>query len=292
MLEQESRFTDLTLMARRDIAAVVINPLSILFPNKPAPTDGFLFGKRLNQDIDHARLTEYRTWLTKVRDIGTKRGIALVFDEVYTGHRLGWVGAQSYFGVQSDISIYGKSFGGGLPVGVVCANHRFGRRINELKPFDLLLARGTFQGHPYLMAAMRAFLLELKKVYQNDGFSRVQKRFAQIADHWNQVFEDREIPLSVSRFESIFSFNFHRSSAYNWLLPYMLRDLGVYVAPIPGLARVPLPLNFSTELAQLALDRILEGAARMKSEGFWTRQPQPEKVDLSLWAKQLLKSNA
>jgi glutamate-1-semialdehyde 2,1-aminomutase len=62
----------------------------------------------------------YAAWLRKLREVCTARGIVLIFDEVFVGFRLAPGGAQDYFGVRADMVTYGKTLGGGLPVGVLC----------------------------------------------------------------------------------------------------------------------------------------------------------------------------
>ncbi len=56
---------------------------------------------------------------------------------------------------------YGKTVGGGFPIGVVCGQHRFMKRFRDDRPADICFARGTFNSHPYVMAAMNEFLLHL-----------------------------------------------------------------------------------------------------------------------------------
>ncbi|KAH1281298.1 hypothetical protein KXX11_004288, partial [Aspergillus fumigatus] len=93
-------------------------------------------------------------------DVGacTERGIVLIFDEVFVGFRLAPGGAQEYFGVKADMVTYGKTLGGGLPVGVVCGKRELMKRFREDRPADICFARGTFNSHPYVMGAMQAFL--------------------------------------------------------------------------------------------------------------------------------------
>ena len=57
---------------------------------------------------------------------------------------------------------YGKTVGGGFPIGVVCGHHRFMKRFRDDRPADICFARGTFNSHPYVMAAMNEFLLHLE----------------------------------------------------------------------------------------------------------------------------------
>ena len=86
----------------------------------------------------------------------------LIFDEVFVGFRLAPGGAQEYFGVRADMVTYGKTLGGGLPVGVVCGRRDLMRRFRDDRPADICFARGTFNSHPYVMGAMQAFLDRLE----------------------------------------------------------------------------------------------------------------------------------
>ena len=56
---------------------------------------------------------------------------------------------------------YGKTVGGGLPVGVLCGKARYMKRFREDRPSDFCFARGTFNSHPYVMGAMYEFLRRL-----------------------------------------------------------------------------------------------------------------------------------
>jgi len=105
------------LRHRKDIACVLINPLQALHPNANAPGDSTLVDSSRHAAYDRAA---YTTWLKALRQVCTERGIVLIFDEVFMGFRLGVGGAQAYFGVQADMVTYGKTLGGGFPVGVVC----------------------------------------------------------------------------------------------------------------------------------------------------------------------------
>ena len=105
------------LRTRRDIACVLVNPLQALHPNAGAPADSSLVdsSRRAHFDKD-----AYADWLRQLRAVCTERNIVLIFDEVFVGFRLAVGGAQEYFGVRADLVTYGKTLGGGLPIGVVC----------------------------------------------------------------------------------------------------------------------------------------------------------------------------
>ena len=138
------------LRTRKDIACVLINPLQALHPNANAPGDsGLIDGVRSAQFNREA----YTRWLQQLRQVCTERGIVLIFDEVFLGFRLAIGGAQEYFGVQADLVTYGKTLGGGYPVGVVCGSAELMKRYRDQRPADITFARGTFKEHPYVMGA-------------------------------------------------------------------------------------------------------------------------------------------
>ncbi len=114
-----------------------------------APSDSSLIDSGRRAHFDRAA---YADWLKQLRAVCTERGIVLIFDEVFVGFRLAPGGAQEYFGVRADLVTYGKTLGGGLPIGVVCGRHDLMKRFRDDRPADICFARGTFNSHPYVMA--------------------------------------------------------------------------------------------------------------------------------------------
>src|SRR3954470_4805799 len=147
------------LRSRRDIACVLVNPVQIMHPNSGAPADSTLVDSTRQAHLDRAA---YSDWLKRLRAVCTERGIVLIFDEIFVGFRLTPGGAQEYFGLQADLVTYGKTLGGGLPVGAVCGRRHLMRRFRDDRPADICFARGTFNSHPYVMAAMNEFLRYLE----------------------------------------------------------------------------------------------------------------------------------
>ena len=143
------------LQTRRDIACVLVNPLQALHPNVNAPSDSSLVDSARAAHFDRKA---YAEWLRQLRRVCTERNIPLIFDEVFVGFRLAMGGAQEYFGVRADLVTYGKTLGGGLPIGAVCGRRELMRRFRDDRPADICFARGTFNSHPYVMGAMNEFL--------------------------------------------------------------------------------------------------------------------------------------
>jgi glutamate-1-semialdehyde 2,1-aminomutase len=147
------------LRHRRDIACVLVNPLQALHPNRGAPADSSLVDGRRVAGFDRVAYTE---WLARLRAVCDQRGIALILDEVFLGFRLAPGGAQQYFHIRADLVTYGKTVAGGLPIGVVAGGSDWMRRFNPQHPADICFARGTFNSHSYVMAAMDEFLRALE----------------------------------------------------------------------------------------------------------------------------------
>src|SRR6202035_3440925 len=144
-LKEMDESTLRVLRSRGDIACVLVNPLQALHPNVGAPSDSTLIDSTRQAHVDRAAYTQ---WLCKLRAVCSERDIALIFDEVFVGFRLAAGGAQEYFGVRADLVTYGKTIGGGLPIGVVCGRKDLMKRFRDDRPADICFARGTFNAHP------------------------------------------------------------------------------------------------------------------------------------------------
>jgi glutamate-1-semialdehyde 2,1-aminomutase len=94
-------------------------------------------------------------FLPRLRDLTSKSGALLVLDEVMTGFRVAYVGAQALYGLSPDLSLFGKVIGGGLPVGAYG-----GRRglMEQIAPSGPVYQAGTLSGSPLAMAAGCAVL--------------------------------------------------------------------------------------------------------------------------------------
>ena len=163
------------LRKRHDIACVLVNPLQALHPNANAPSDSTLLASDRTAQFDRAGYTE---WLKRLRAVCRERGIVLIFDEVFVGFRLAPRGAQEYFGVKADMVTYGKTLGGGLPIGVLCGRKELMKRFRDDRPADICFARGTFNAHPYVMTAMNEFLHRLET-------PEVRTLYKNLDDTWN-----------------------------------------------------------------------------------------------------------
>lgn len=253
------------LRKRRDIACVLVNPLQALHPNKAAPGDSSLVDSSRSAGYDRAAYTE---WLQQLREVCTERGIVLIFDEVFLGFRLAPGGAQEYFGVKADMVTYGKTLGGGLPVGVVCGQRELMKRYREDRPADLCFARGTFNSHPYVMGAMEAFLDYLEtpeaQLMYVDLDSTQNRRAAQL----NQRLQAIGAPVQVANMSSVWTVSYTRPSRYNWMLQFYLREQGLALSWV-GTGRLIFSLNYTEADFEEVCRRFVAACQAMEAGGWW-----------------------
>jgi len=253
------------LRTRKDIACVLINPLQALHPNANAPSDSTLLASDREGGFDKAT---YKAWLEKVRAVCTARGIVLIFDEVFVGFRLAWGGAQQYFGINADMVTYGKTLGGGLPVGVVCGQARYMKRFRDNRPADVCFARGTFNSHPYVMAAMNAFLTRVNTPEYKEQYARIDEIWDGRAQALNDRLDKEGIPVAVANMASIFTVRYTKPSRYNWLLQYYLRAEGLALSWV-GTGRFIFSHNYTDEDFEAVIQRFVAACKAMEADGFW-----------------------
>ena len=253
------------LCTRRDIACVLVNPLQALHPNRPAPGDSALVDSSRTAEVDRAA---YAAWLQRLRAVCSERGIVLIFDEVFVGFRLARGGAQQYFGVQADLVTYGKTLGGGLPVGVVCGRQALMQRYREDHPADICFARGTFNAHPQVMASMNAFLRRLDSPEVQALYQGLDDRWDARLARFNAALEDAGLPVRVAGLSSIWTVLYTRPSRYNWMLQFYLRAHGLLLSWV-GSGRLVWTLNHSDADVQAVLDKFVAAAREMQADGWW-----------------------
>jgi glutamate-1-semialdehyde 2,1-aminomutase len=258
------------LRGRRDIACVLVNPLQALHPNVSAPGDSTLIDSGRKAHFDR---TAYTEWLRRLREVCSERGIVLIFDEVFVGFRLAVGGAQEYFGVRADMVTYGKTVGGGLPVGVLCGSARFMRRYREDRPADVCFARGTFNSHPYVMGSMHEFLHRLETPAVRTLYQGLDEVWNSRARALNERLAEACVPVRVANLSSIWTICYLGASRYNWMFQYYLRAAGLALSWV-GTGRLIFSLNYTdSDFAEVA-QRIMSAAEEMRRDGWWWCAPQ------------------
>ncbi len=166
-----------TLFQRRgeEIAAVLVEPVAANMGVVPPAPDFLPALRRLTRSVD----------------------AALIFDEVITGFRVGWEGAQGRYGVTPDLTCLGKIIGGGLPVGAYG-----GRRdlMECVAPLGPMYQAGTMAGNPVVMAAGAA---TLQTIDSAGDYDRLEALGAELEAGLLQVAVEQSAPVRVNRVGSL-----------------------------------------------------------------------------------------
>jgi glutamate-1-semialdehyde 2,1-aminomutase len=257
---------DVIRRRRREIAAVLVNPVQCFHPNAPPPNDAVLLTSGVRRP--HEAETAYAQWLARLREVCRACDVPLVFDEVYTGFRLAPGGAQEYFGVRADMVVYGKTVAGGLPIGVVCGRAALMRRFDPDRPMRLAYVIGTFSAHPVVMGAMNEFLQWLAEPTTPALYAEMNERCGRWVRETNQRLDASGLPLRVVHLASVWTLLFTAPSRYNWLLQYYLRAEGVTLSWV-GTGRCLSSMDFTDKDYTALQDKLLDAARAMKAEGWW-----------------------
>ena len=176
-------------------------------------------------------------FLQHLRDLCTRHGALLIFDEVMTGFRVALGGAQARYGVTPDLSTFGKVIGGGMPVGAYGGRRELMQRISPAGP---IYQAGTLSGNPVAMAAGLAML----DLIQAPGFyESLDAKSNALCDGLEAAAKDAGVPFSTQRVGGMFGMFFSAdkvdtyagalacdTAAFNRFFHEML-DRGVFLAP-------------------------------------------------------------
>jgi len=200
---------------RDSIACIIVEPVAGNMGTVP-PREGFLEG---------------------LREICTNEGIVLIFDEVMSGFRVAYGGAQELFGITPDMTTLGKIIGGGLPVGAFGGKREI---MEKLSPSGGIYQAGTLSGNPLAMTAG----IETLKLLQQPGFyARLEEKSRQVAEGIARAAAAAGYPLYSTRVGSMFCAFFTNGEVRDWptaaacdtkaFARYFLAMLneGVYLAP-------------------------------------------------------------
>lgn len=177
-------------------------------------------------------------FLSALRTLCDKNGSLLIFDEVMTGFRLGFGGAQEVFGVKADIVTYGKVIGGGMPVGAFAARNEI---MDHLAPKGGVYQAGTLSGNPL---AMRAGLKTLELIRSKEDFYHgINRTTEQLDENISTILGEKGIAHRINRKGSMMSVfftseevrNFKQAAAadhglFNEFFHHLLKE-GIYLPP-------------------------------------------------------------
>ncbi|MBC2332068.1 glutamate-1-semialdehyde 2,1-aminomutase [Listeria welshimeri] len=170
-----------------EIAAVIVEPVAGNMGVVP-PIEGFLEG---------------------LRDLTTKYGALLIFDEVMTGFRVDYYSAQGYYVVTPDITCLGKVIGGGLPVGAYGGKKEI---MEQIAPAGSIYQAGTLSGNPLAMNAGFETVRQLTPQHY-DVFRSLIKR---MEEGLTEISTRREVPISINKAGSMFGFFFTDQKVINF----------------------------------------------------------------------------
>ncbi|MFC0416945.1 glutamate-1-semialdehyde 2,1-aminomutase [Cytobacillus solani] len=199
------------------IAAVIVEPIAGNMGVVP-PNLGFLQG---------------------LREITKQYGSLLIFDEVMTGFRVDYHGAQNLYGVDPDITCLGKIIGGGLPVGAYGGKREI---MEQIAPAGPIYQAGTLSGNPL---AMSAGYRTLRLLEQIEIYDELERKAARLEEGFKQNAELTSVPLKINRVGSMLSTFFTeqevvdyetaKSSDMQVFKKYYtsMLNLGILTAPTP-----------------------------------------------------------
>lgn len=151
-----------------------------------------------------------RSWLETLRRLTSDDGAVLLFDEVMTGFRLAYGGAQERFGITPDMTTLGKIVGGGMPLGA------YGGRadiMDQVLPAGRVFQAGTLSGNPVAVAAGSATLEQLRKDPPYEQLDRLGER---LADGLRKAAESAGIEHQVQQIGSMMTLFFNPSPVRSW----------------------------------------------------------------------------
>jgi glutamate-1-semialdehyde 2,1-aminomutase len=137
------------------------------------------------------------SFLEGLREITLAHESVLIFDEVITGFRIAYGGAQELYGVRADLTCLGKVIGGGLPVGAYGGSRRL---MSHVAPLGAVYQAGTLSGNPLAVAAGLATLAELRKP---DTYRRLEALGSELERGLRTGADQARVPLTVNRVGSM-----------------------------------------------------------------------------------------
>jgi glutamate-1-semialdehyde 2,1-aminomutase len=149
-------------------------------------------------------------FLAALRRLTERHGAVLIFDEVMTGFRVAYGGAQSLFGVLPDLTTLGKIVGGGMPIGAYGGK---GEIMDRVLPAGKVFQAGTLSGNPIATAAGIA---TLKVLRDQPPYKRLEEISAKLAEGLQQAARAAGVPHSIARVGSMMTLFFNADPVTDW----------------------------------------------------------------------------
>jgi glutamate-1-semialdehyde 2,1-aminomutase len=149
-------------------------------------------------------------YLAALRELTEKHGSLLIFDEVMTGFRVSFGGAQELYGIRPDLTALGKVMGGGLPAAAYGGSAQI---MDQVSPAGPIYQAGTLSGNPLAMAAGHETLQLLR---EHSPYGRLESLSSRLADGLDRAATDAAIPHIVQRVGSMLTLFFHDEGVNNY----------------------------------------------------------------------------
>lgn len=178
-----------------------------------------------------------RGFLQRLRKLTREQGALLIFDEVMTGFRVAYGGAQELYGIKPDLTCLGKIIGGGLPVGAYGGHKEI---MKWVAPEGPVYQAGTLSGNPL---AVTAGIATLKALKSRGSYQKLERTSAGLADGLRQAVRECGLSVQINRVGSMFTIFFNAQPVTNYETAkasdtaqfgkffHALLDRGVYLAP-------------------------------------------------------------
>jgi len=209
-----------------------------------------------------------RGFLEGLRNICNEKGILLIFDEVITGFRAAYGGAQAIYKIKADMTCLGKIIGGGLPVGAYGGKKGI---MDKVSPLGGVYQAGTLSGNPLAMTAGITILelLKSKKIYQD-----LEKKTLYLTERISECVEERGIPFTLNHATGLFTLFFTEGPVKDYRTAKMsdtkrfaqffigMMEQGIYLPPsqfeawFVSLAHTQKDLDRTIEACATALKKI------------------------------------
>jgi glutamate-1-semialdehyde 2,1-aminomutase len=209
-----------------------------------------------------------RGFLEGLRNICNEKGILLIFDEVITGFRAAYGGAQEIYKIKADMTCLGKIIGGGLPVGAYGGKKGI---MDKVSPLGGVYQAGTLSGNPLAMTAGITMLelLKSKKIYQD-----LEKKTLYLTERISECVEERGIPFTINQATGLFTLFFAEGPVKDYRTAKMsdtkrfaqffieMMEQGIYLPPSQfeawfiSLAHTQKDLDRTIEACDTALKKI------------------------------------
>jgi glutamate-1-semialdehyde 2,1-aminomutase len=151
-------------------------------------------------------------YLVGLRMITEREKAVLIFDEVMTGFRVAFGGAQELYGIRPDLTTLGKIIGGGLPVGAYGGSNEI---MDLVAPLGPMYQAGTLSGNPLAMAAGCAMLTHLRD-HKQEIYPRLEKLSGELVEGVAAAAKDAGVPLRHNRVGSMFTWFFTEGAVTDW----------------------------------------------------------------------------